>query len=173
MAAPKVVIGAEDRGAKGPVVTAAERATATWSTLWWIGLLLFVAGLIDLGLAFYPPNFGEPTWRFEVAASIAQGLPLPIVGLLSATMAALAGRTPGRVRVVLVLNALATAFLLVMLITFALVISSTFKVAAPGAEIGLYKAAFRAVLLYLVFAGATAASLAAVAKWLRGVSGDV
>ncbi len=173
MAAPKVVIGSEKGAIKTPVLSVSERVSTAWGTLWWVGVLLFAAGVVDVGLAFYPPNFGDPTWRFEVAASVANGLPLPIVGLLGATMAAVAGRKRWRGQVVLFFNGLFTVFLVVMLITFLLVMSPSFKVAAPQVLIGLYKAAFRTILFYGVFAGATVSSMVVVARWLRSILGDV
>ena len=172
MAAPKVILS-EDSETRAPVLSVADRAGAAWATLWWVGILLLLAGVVDIALAFYPPNFKEPTWRFEVVGSVAGGLPLPIVGLLAATMAALAGRKRGRAWLALVLNTLATVSLLVMLITFVTVMSSTFAVAAAGAEVGLYKASFKTILFLVVFAGATATSVVAAARWLRSILGDV
>src|SRR5688572_916458 len=114
MSTPKVVVGTQSRSQERTV----NLTSSTWTLLWWIGLLLVVAGLVDVLLALYPPHFGEPTWRFTVLASVANGLPLPLVGLLTATMAALASERPGRSTVALIMNVIAAIGLLGIMLVF-------------------------------------------------------
>jgi hypothetical protein len=44
-------------------------------------LVLAAAGLTDLGLVLYPPNFGVADWEFGTAAAFIAGLPLTTMGL--------------------------------------------------------------------------------------------
>jgi hypothetical protein len=116
---------------------------------------------------FYPPRFSEPTWRFTVLASVANGLPLPLVGLLTATMAGLASERPGRSRIALFMNAIAAIGLLAVIVVFATSIDNAFQIAAAEARPGLNKAVFKTLLFSTVFCAASAASAIVVAGWLR------
>jgi hypothetical protein len=164
MSTSKVVLGSQGRA---PQERTMSLTSSTWTLLWWIGILLVVAGLVDLLLAFYPPRFSEPTWRFTVLASVANGLPLPLVGLLTATMAGLASERPGRSRIALFMNAIAAIGLLAVIVVFATSIDNAFQIAAAEARPGLNKAVFKTLLFSTVFCAASAASAIVVAGWLR------
>jgi hypothetical protein len=169
MNAPKLIVGDENRTARTTTVSATERASKTWGVLWWMGGFLFLAGLIDQGLALYPSAFGDPAWRFSAFASMANGLPLLMVGLLAATMASMAGNRPGRAKFAMVLNAIATIGLAGLLIGFLASAKSLVGVAAPEAQVGLYKGIFKTVTSAIVFGLAAAAAWRGVAGWLRSL----
>lgn len=52
-----------------------------WSVLSGIGMVFFVVGGLDIGLAWYPLGFGSPAWEFGTVSLSLNGLPLPALGL--------------------------------------------------------------------------------------------
>jgi len=96
--------------------------------------VLLSARLIALGsVILFRPNFGEPTWRFEVAQIDRPGAALPIVGLGERDEVRTAGYlVPGAGA--LALNALTRRVSCGMLITFTTVDSFDLHSAAAGAR---------------------------------------
>jgi len=164
MAAPKVVVG---RGSDEGKESGANLNRATWRLLWWAGLLLLAAGLVDVGLALYPAAFAQPSWRFTAFASVANGLPLPAVGILTATMAAAATRRPGLVRFAFGLNLIAVLGVAILVVGFVSGIEAAFQAAAPEVYLGLQKAVFKTILFSVAFGLAFVVSAIVVARSLR------
>jgi len=165
MTAPKVVVTRNsDEGGKE---VGANLTRASWRLLWWVGLLLLAAGLVDVGLALYPAAFGQPVWRFTAFASVANGMPLPAVGVLTATMAAVAARRPGSMRFALVLNVVALLGIVVLVLGFLTGIQAAFLAAAPELQLGLQKAVFKTLLFSASFGLAFLVSAFTVARSLR------
>jgi hypothetical protein len=46
------------------------------------GLLLAIAGWLDVGLFYYPSRFGQPDWEFGTIAHSFDAMPLPTLGLI-------------------------------------------------------------------------------------------
>jgi hypothetical protein len=169
MSAPNVVIGTAQSRKGADASFSYTRAAMT--TLWWVGLLLVVAGMADVSLALYPFQPGQATWRFAAFSSVANGLPLPAVGLLVATMAALASERRGRARFALFLNAVMLVSVAVLLIGFVSSISAAMQQAVPEVRPGLQKAAFRTILFALSFGAAFLVSSITVFRWTQDYEG--
>jgi hypothetical protein len=165
MAAPKVVVTrSSDEPGKD---VGANLTRASWRLLWWVGLLLLAAGLVDVGLALYPAAFGQPTWRFAAFASVANGLPLLAVGILTATMAAVAARRLGSMRFALVLNVIAVLAIVALVLGFLTGVGPAFQTAAPEVQLGLRKAVIKTLLFSASFGIAFLVSALTVARTLR------
>jgi len=78
---------------KASVVSSRTGEAPAWAQLWWIGVLLFVAGLMTWASTSYPPNFRGADLALRVAQDIDRpGAAPPIVGSGGATMASNAGK---------------------------------------------------------------------------------
>ena len=159
MTSPKVLI--EERG-KGALAANPEQA---WRALAWLGGLLAVVGLGDFLLAFIPWGTG-PEWEFGTVAAVFAGLPLPTLGLAAILGAAYARgkrRTILGMGVVLLLLAVAVAW---MLVTFLTDIPIALKSGAQAeVMLGLKKAMVKTALLGVLFGFAY---VVAGVKALRG-----
>ncbi|HET7111798.1 MAG TPA: hypothetical protein VFI41_13080, partial [Gemmatimonadales bacterium] len=67
MASPRVLVREDTEGRKRSWRPPAP--DFGWKLLGWVGGVLLIVGLIDLGLAFYPPMFGNPNWEFGTVSS--------------------------------------------------------------------------------------------------------
>jgi len=151
------------KAAPGPRIRVVVPDTAAaWRWVGWIGAVLALAGLMDLGLAWYPPAFGRPEWEFATVAQVFSGLPLVAIGLVGVLGAALAlGRKWLLIGtgVVLVLGALA---ILVSLGLFVTVVPLALRSAEGMASAGIKKLIIKTLWLGLVFgAGFVGAAVAA------------
>ncbi len=146
-------------------MTEAERKSSAriWQILWVLGLVLFVAGTIDVALGIYPLDVGTPEWEFAAVANFLNRLPLAAVGLGMALAAALArGRTVTSVvaAVALLLMATTVAMLTVLFLTSLPVViqgqtgtarTALLRGAGKGAVQGLvYTFGFAGVAVYAV-----------------------
>ncbi len=66
-----------------------------WGLLTGIGLMLVVAGGVDLTLGIYPLQFGSPDWEFGAIGNLLNRLPMFALGLTMLLGASLAGRRTG------------------------------------------------------------------------------
>jgi hypothetical protein len=170
MEGPGVVIS-EARQVRTEPSSSFSYSRAAWTTVWWVGLLLIVAGFVDLSLALYPLQLGVEPWRFAALASVANGLPLPAVGIFAIAMAAVASERVGRARFALLLSALGAVALILLLIGFVTAIAPTVASASPDVRLGVKKSAFKTVLFAVTFAAGFGFSSVTVARWLRGQNG--
>jgi hypothetical protein len=69
-----------------------------WLLLAGLGVALSVVGGADLLLAWIPQAFGNPEWEFGTVSSTFDGLPVPTMGLILLTGAALVRRSRWAVR---------------------------------------------------------------------------
>src|SRR5690349_3454213 len=122
-----------------------SHAKAAWTPVWWISLLLVLAGLVDLSLALYPAQLDVAQWRFAAFASVANGLPLPAVGIFGTAMAAIASERVGRARLALGLGVLAILAMVVILVGFTTAIGESVASAPADVRLGLQKSAFKTV----------------------------
>lgn len=88
----KVVIRQEASGVSDRSSTAGVPASERrgWVVLGWAGALFVLVAGLDLALAWYPLNFGNPEWEFGTVTTILSNLPLFVMGwvlLLSAGLA--------------------------------------------------------------------------------------
>lgn len=151
-------------------VTIPDPATA-WRWVGWIGGALALAGLMDFALAWYPPAFGRPEWRFATVAQVFAGLPLVAIGLVGLLGAGLAlGRSWLLIGsgVLLALSALA---ILVSLALFVMVIPLALRSAEGMASAGINKLIVKTLWLGLVFGSGFAGAAVAAFRQVKTTTG--
>ena len=47
-----------------------------------VGVVLTIAGLVDVGLFYWPMRFGDSEWEFGIIAQTFDAMPLPTIGLV-------------------------------------------------------------------------------------------
>jgi len=80
MSNPKVLVRESRRGGTVPLPPAGLSAVAP--VLLACGIVLAVAGLVDVGLFYWPLRFGDAEWEFGTIAQTLDALPLPTLGLV-------------------------------------------------------------------------------------------
>jgi hypothetical protein len=123
-----------------------------WQLLGFIGVVLLISGLLDIGLAMYPLMFGNPNWEFGSIGSALNALPVPMLGLALVMGAAVArGWTLG-IRIWAVLCFVAAALILVAVAIWALTLPLAFKtVQEPVARQGLKKSVAKTVAQAILY----------------------
>lgn len=85
------------------------------------GILLAIAGWVDVGLFYYPPRFGEAEWEFGIIAQTFDAMPLPTLGLVLLALGIRArGGSIGWSRAMAVVLAVVGLLCLAALVLFAL-----------------------------------------------------
>jgi hypothetical protein len=79
MAAPRVLVRDEDRGAKKRWIPPAP--DFGWELLGFMGFVFLFMGLLDIAIAGYPVQFGNPEWEFGTIGSWMNALTVPALGL--------------------------------------------------------------------------------------------
>ena len=79
-AAPQVILRS-DKKAVQPISVVAPRKA--WKLLGWLGLMLAVVGLVDVGLQWYPTAFQSPEWEFGTISVSFASLPLLSIGTMA------------------------------------------------------------------------------------------
>ena len=79
MSSPRVLVRESRRGSPAVLPPATLHAVAR--VLVAVGLVLAVAGLVDVGLFYWPMRFGDAEWEFGTIAQTFDALPLPTLGL--------------------------------------------------------------------------------------------
>lgn len=100
------------------------------------GLMLCVAGWLDVALLWYPPRFGESDWEFGTIAQSLDALPLPSMGLLLVAVAVLLRGRRGSVWIVTGVFGLVTLGLLATATLFALDVPQALSAVARDARLG-------------------------------------
>src|SRR6185312_14688849 len=124
---------------------------AGWAQLGWLGVVLFIFGITDIALGWYPAAFGNAEWEFGVLAATLNGLALPTIGLYFILCHALQAGRRGSLRALGVLclllsvGLLGLAFIYLTVVPMALASQSRNAIALLGLE----KATVKAVVLLL------------------------
>jgi hypothetical protein len=111
----------------GPQVIVGQRPTHEpsrvdpllgWSAIRTLAVLLVLAGLIDLAIAFYPPRFSEKPWLFGVLGAVISGLPVLSLGLTGSLIAAITLKSIRMTTVLGVLNGVLALLIIVALVLY-------------------------------------------------------
>jgi uncharacterized membrane protein len=89
-----------------------------WSAVRTLAILFVLAGLTDIAIAFYPPNFSEKAWRFGVLSGVIGGLPVLSLGLTGGLVAAISLKAQRTTKVLGLANGVLALLILVGLVLF-------------------------------------------------------
>jgi hypothetical protein len=162
MGTPPVLVGPQRAARPVPL-----NPRAGWGALLTAAVALMLVGATDLGLALYPFNGGDPSWRFSVLASVASGLPMLGLGVLVVTIGALTAPALWPKAMSLTLNALVLAGILVAAAGFLTAAGQAFDLAPAEVHPGLRKALLKSAVIFASFATAHAVALGSSANALR------
>jgi hypothetical protein len=140
-----------------------ERA---WRWIAWFALVLVLAGIGDLALAWYPLRFGIVEWEFATIVTSLSSLPLVSVGLAALLGSALARGIRWQVVTIGWLLLLGVLLLLAALTLFALDIPVALAAVRPGtvARLGINKAIAKTIFLGGLFSAAYAIAAVSVLR---------
>lgn len=131
------------------------------------GLMLLVAGWLDIALLWYPPRLGEADWEFGIIAQSLDAMPLPTMGLLLTATALLLGRARWAVWLAFAAFVVVALWLLAMGVLFALDVPQALAAVARDARLGpgVKRVLLKAVVFLASYTAGYAA--AAVLLWRR------
>lgn len=150
MASPRVLVREDTEGRKRSWRPPAP--DFGWKLLGWVGGVLLISGLLDLGLAMYPLGFGNSNWEFGVIGSVLNGLPVPMLGLSLLLGAAVARGWVQGMRIWGLLAITAAVLILAVAVIWALNLPLAFKtVQEPVARLGLKKSVAKTVAQAILY----------------------
>lgn len=150
MAAPRILVRDETEGKRRSWRPPAP--DFGWQLLGWVGGVLLIAGVLDIGLLYYPLMFGNPNWEFGTVGTSLNALPVPLLGLALLLGAAVArGWTLG-IRIWGILAIVAAVLILAAAFFWALNLPLAFKsVQEPVARLALKKSVAKTVLQAVLY----------------------
>lgn len=150
MASPRVLVREDTEGRKRSWRPPAP--DFGWKLLGWVGGVLLLIGLIDIGLAFYPPMFGNPNWEFGTVSSSLNSLPVPMLGLALLLGAAVARGWVLGTRVWAIVGIVLAVCILAAAVIWALNLPLAFRsVQDPVARLGLKKSVAKSVAQIILY----------------------
>jgi hypothetical protein len=102
----------------------------SWRLVAAIGVLFFVAGVVDVGLGVAPINFGNAALRFNAAVGLTRGWPILALGTVALLVGAAGAKSAVMVRAAVVLHGV-LALVLVVILLVMMVDRSVFSSAGP------------------------------------------
>jgi hypothetical protein len=150
MASPRVLVRDESESRKRSWRPPAP--DFGWQLLGWVGGVLLIVGLLDLGLAFYPPMFGNANWEFGTVGSSLNSLPVPMLGLALLLGAAVARGWVLGMRVWAIIGIVLAVLVLAAAALWALNLPLAFRsVQEPVARLGLKKSVAKTVAQAILY----------------------
>lgn len=150
MASPRVLVRDESESRKRSWRPPAP--DFGWQLLGWVGGVLLIAGVLDIGLAFYPPMFGNANWEFGTVGSSLNSLPVPMLGLALLLGAAVARGWVLGMRVWAIIGIVLAVLVLAGAALWALNLPLAFRsVQEPVARLGLKKSVAKTVAQAILY----------------------
>lgn len=118
-----------------------------WAAVRVLAFLFLCIGVADISLAFYPPQFDNPTWKFGVLGGAIGGLPVLSLGLTGGVIAGLTLRARGWTVLLGVLNLLLALLIGVGLFMFFQTVEEARRTAPVGMQLGISRTILRTYLL--------------------------
>ncbi|MGH7703639.1 MAG: hypothetical protein ACREMO_11125 [Gemmatimonadales bacterium] len=139
------ILGTEESKPSGRARQPMEPAPEVgWELLAGLGLMFTVVSLGDIVLAWLPPQFASPEWRFATVTASLNTLPLLSMGLLLLFGGAVARGNRGLARALVVVIALVAFAIIVAGLFYASTLSIAFeKVTDPVIRFGLKRSVFK------------------------------
>ena len=141
MSGPPVIVG-QDKSKEFRV-----NPRLGWTAVRVLALLFLCIGIADITLAFYPPQFQNPTWVFGVLGGAIGGLPVLSLGLTGGVIAGLTLRARGWAAFMGILNLLLALLILVGLYFFFQTVEEARRAAPVGMQLGISRTIVRTYLL--------------------------
>lgn len=169
MSEPRIILGAE----RAPLDYVPIESGAGWNALLVMAVALLLVAATDIGLALYPRQFGDAVWRFQVLASVANGLPMVTMGAL--VLLGASARNPGSalMRAAVVLNWLVVGGILAATGVFLASVGPAFAAVPTEAAVGLRRAVFKTVVIFVAFGAAHCIAALAGVRSLRSARDDM
>lgn len=150
MASPRVLVREDTEGRKRSWRPPAP--DFGWKLLGWVGGVLLIVGLLDLGLAFYPPMIGNPNWEFGTVSAQLNSLPVPMLGLALLLGAAVARGWILGTRVWAIVAIVMAVLIVAAAVLWALNLPLAFRsVQEPAARLGLKKSVAKSVAQSILY----------------------
>lgn len=150
-----------------PLVEQEEAWTNAWNLVLGAGWVLFVVGLADVALAWYPAHTANPTWEFNGLEASVTRLPLVATGLV---LSAAGGLLTERRRTVQIVAGVGLCLGLITLLSYVLYLADTplvLRMATAQAAPAIRKSIARVSLMALAFAGLFFVIGVSVIRYLR------
>lgn len=138
MATPRVLVREDESGRRRSWLPPAP--DFGWQLLGMLGVVFFLSGLLDLGMAGYPFMFGNPDWEFGTIASMLNALPVPMLGLTLLLASAVARGWALGIKLWSIVAIVAAVVILALIVIWALNLPLAFRtVQDPLPRLGLKK----------------------------------
>ena len=170
-AAPQVILRSDKKAALQPITVVAPRKA--WKLVGWLGLMLAVVGLVDVGLQWYPTAFQSPEWEFGTVSVSFASLPLLSIGSMALLASFLArGSKRGVIAMALFFGLLTIGIVLGFLI-FLTDVPLALKAATGPSAMVLKKSIVRTVIMGVSFgAGYLIAAVTSFRYLMRRTTDD-
>jgi hypothetical protein len=150
MTSPRVLVREDSEGRKRSWRPPAP--DFGWELLGWVGGVLLISGLVDIGIAVYPTMFGNPNWEFGTIGSALNGLTIPMLALALLLGAAVARGWQLGMRVWGIIAIVFAVLILAAAVIWALNLPLAFKtVQVPAARLGLKKSVAKTVAQAILY----------------------
>lgn len=137
-----------------PVIVGQERTrdlrvnpVLGWTALRVVALLFICIGTADIALAFYPPQFENPSWIFGVLGGAIGGLPVLSLGISAGVLAGLTLQRRGWTVLLGILSALLALLIAAGTLVFFQNIEEARRTAPVGMQLGISRTVLRTFLL--------------------------
>jgi hypothetical protein len=137
-----------------PVIVGQERTkdlrvnpVLGWTALRVVALLFVCIGTADIALAFYPPQFENPSWTFGVLGGAIGGLPVLSLGISAGVLAGLTLRRRGWTVLLGAVSALLALLIAAGTVVFFQNVDEARRTAPVGMQLGISRTILRTYLL--------------------------
>ena len=155
-AEPQILVGQSSKS--GPVQMVDERDM--FGLALWFGIALGLVTLVNFGLLWWAPKFGNPEWEFQVIGQSLDRLPLVIVSMALISYGTIAANSVRGTRAAAIVFALLALWVVSSAVIYAMASLVAFKL-VPGNQLStvrhnVAKNLFVAVVYIILFASMTA-----------------
>lgn len=143
MASPRILVREDDQPKNVQLAPAPDFG---WRLIGVLGLVFLAVGFLDIALAWYPFNYGNPEWEFATVSSTLDSFPVPTLGLALLLGAAVATGMRRGVRVWSVVLIVVAVLVLMAGVIYLLNLPLAFQsVQEPVLRTGLKKAVTKTI----------------------------
>jgi hypothetical protein len=145
MAEAPVIMGKrDDRGA--PWVAKPETG---WNILRILGLIMVMAGGIDLALLWYPSRMGTPEWEFATIGLFVAGLPVITMGFLALALYGVGTSSRGWLLTIGIVAILMMTALIVLAVIYATTVPLALRSVSLEIKVGIKKSILKSTVQFI------------------------